>query len=313
MRRASAALITAALLVTGLSACSSGPAAGCSAPVSSGDASALISATGTFGSAPKVSIPTPVKTDTTQRSELIQGSGAVVHKNQKIIIDATILNGTTGETITKTAYDEKTKTPIVLNKQTIAGLTKGLQCTTVGSRVAIAISPKDGFGDQGNAQIGIGKDDALVAVVDVERAYPMKATGTPVAHTPGFPSVVLAPNGAPGISITKHGAPKSEKVALLKQGHGKTVKKGESVTVNYTGVFWSQNAVSNSTWKANAPASVLTGDDPQGQNQVPAGFVKAIIGKKVGSQVIAVVPPGKGKDAAMTDTVVYVIDVLGID
>ena len=147
-----------------LTACSSPAtnAAGCDAPVKEGDASKLVMVTGEFGAVPTVDFPTPLKTKTTQRSEIIAGKGDALVTDQKVKVDMSVYNGTSGESVEESAYDGSTLASFVLNDTTIRGITDGLQCAQEGSRVAVVVSPDDAFGPQGgNDQIGVAENDTL--------------------------------------------------------------------------------------------------------------------------------------------------------
>jgi peptidylprolyl isomerase len=124
--------------------------------------------------------------------------------------------------------------------------------------------------------------------------------------------VKLAANGEPTITVPKTDAPTALKIADLKKGTGKTVKTGDTVTVHYTGVVWSTGAVFDSSWTRGQPASFAT-------TGVIPGFGKALVGQKVGSQVIAVIPPADGYGSSVpanqtaitaTSTLVFVVDIL---
>lgn len=311
VRRASALLVTAGLLLVTLSACSSGPNGNCSAPVTSGAASKLITVHGNFGTKPTVTFPTPLKTDTTQRSDLIVGDGVPLHANQEALLDVSIYDGTTGKIVQQTNYDKSHPAAIVLGGQIPPGLAKGLQCVTVGSRVAIAISPQ-------GAAAGNTGSDSYVAVVDVHKAFLMRANGTPQPSGIGFPSVVLAPDGTPGITVPKIDPPKKLRTEVLKRGDGATVKRGDHVVVNYTGVLWKERTVFDSSWSKHQPATLVADDGTKTQGGVVPGFADAMIGQKVGSQVVAIIPPDKGYGAQGSGqipanaTLVFVIDILGI-
>jgi peptidylprolyl isomerase len=88
------------------------------------------------------------------------------------------------------------------------------------------------------------------------------------------------------------------------------VKKTDQVTVQYQGVLWRTGKVFDQSW-GTSPASFLP-------TQVVPGFGKALIGHKVGSQVVAIIPPSQGYGSAGqssagikgTDTMVFVVDIL---
>jgi hypothetical protein len=100
VRKLPALIVVAGLLAT-LTACSTSSApgsAGCTTPAT-GDASSVVTASGTFGSKPTVKIPTPVNTSHTEVSTLIQGHGQLVTKGTPTLIKYVILSGTTGKVV----------------------------------------------------------------------------------------------------------------------------------------------------------------------------------------------------------------------
>jgi len=88
----------------------------------------------------------------------------------------------------------------------------------------------------------------------------------------------------------------------------------DRVTVHYTGVIWGTGKVFDSSWTKGTPATFQT-------SGVIPGFGKALVGQKVGSQVIAVIPPADGYGTAGqagagisgTDTLVFVVDILATE
>jgi len=84
------------------------------------------------------------------------------------------------------------------------------------------------------------------------------------------------------------------------------------VTVHYTGYIWETGEVFDSSWESGKPAQFQLAE-----GQLIKGFIKAIEGQTVGSQVITVLPPAEGYgDAAQgsipaNSTLIFVIDILG--
>ncbi len=314
--RKTATIITSLVLLAGLTACSGGsnnPApSDCQPAAQPGSSSETITATGTLDTPPKVRFPTPLHPSETERSVLIPGEGITAGMGQKVVIELNVYNGSTGAAIESSKYDEQSPASFVLTKDGLPGLTKSLECAQAGSRIASAVPPADAFGPAGgNPQIGVGAHDSLVFVMDVKQVFPARADGKPQAAQPGFPSVVLAENGQPGITIPPINAPTELKVTALKVGAGPEVKKGDSVTVQYTGVLWDTGKVFDSSWEKGQPATFVT-------DQVVPGFADALIGHTVGSQMLAVIPPDQGYgDKAQgaipaNSTLVFVVDILGI-
>ncbi len=308
--------------MTVLSGCSAvgSAAASCQSPVRDGAAARLVTVTGKAGGAPTVNFPTPLKSTTTQRSEILPGTGVGLAAGQQVKLELSVYNGTSGKVINQSKYDASSATTFVLNDKTIKGLAEGLQCAQVGSRVAVVVSPDDAFGPQGgNAQIGVAKDDSLVFVIDVIKSYLPRANGSdqPVAN--GLPGVVLAADGTPGITVPSGAAPKKQQIGVLKKGSGPKVAEGDTVTVHYTGVLWSGKTVFDSSWAKGGPVQFLAADGSKTQGGIIPGFANALIGQTVGSQVVTVIPPtlGYGDTAQASipagSTLIFVADILGIN
>jgi peptidylprolyl isomerase len=124
--------------------------------------------------------------------------------------------------------------------------------------------------------------------------------------------VVRAVDGQPGITWNGSEAPTDFAVSTLISGDSdQTVAEGDSVLVQYTGVIWNEKKPFDSSWDKNGPTTLTASPD-----QVVPGFAKAIIGQKVGSQVVAVLPPSEGYGDQATQTIpagstlVFVIDIL---
>jgi FKBP-type peptidyl-prolyl cis-trans isomerase 2 len=317
--RLAAAVATAALLGTGLTACS-GLAGGCTPQAGPGTASETVTASGRFGTRPAVHFPTPLHASTTQVSTLVPGSGDRIVPNQQIVADITILDGTTGTVISKTDYTGKIDpagssgpASFVVDKVPVKGLQKALVCAQPGERLAVVLPPKEGFAP-GSLGTAVGRNDSVVVVADIRRAYLARANGTNQVMGDGLPAVVLGPDGRPGITLPAAPAPKHLVVADLKKGSGPLLKRGDTVMVHYTGVLWSDGTVFDSSWQNGAPVSLPL---KTGSGGVVKGFVTALAGQRVGSQVLAILPPSEaygakgGSSVPGNATLVFVVDILG--
>ncbi|MDR6613171.1 FKBP-type peptidyl-prolyl cis-trans isomerase [Leifsonia sp. 1010] len=320
--KALTASATAALLVAGLAACSSSseptssatPAANTCQNVKSGATSKSVKVSGEFGADPKVEFSTPLKVTDTERSVVITGKGEKTTAGQTVGLGLAAYNGTTGKPIAP-SEGYGTSAPVTAKideKAFLPGFVRAAECLPVGSRAVLTTTAEGAFG-QAYEQLGVKQKDPVVIVTDVRSVPPApatRATGKPVAPTPGLPTVKLnAKTGEPSITIPKSDPPKETKIALLKEGDGETVQKGDTVSVQYKGVLWRNGQMFDSSWSRGEPASFQT-------TGVIAGFTKALEGQKVGSQVLAVIPPADGYGAAGngditgTDTIVFVIDIL---
>jgi hypothetical protein len=325
VRTLTAAIITVGL-VASLSACASGGAASgpCTPTATSGDASSLVTATGKAGSTLDVSFPTPLITRGLEVSTVSEGHGRTLYPGEIGDFHVTAVNATTGKTI-----DVGLKPTDLLRRtagkasKTTGPFGKIIECATVGSRLAATMTIASAFGAGGSGQ-GLGEKDTVVLVVDLVRGFIGRADGVPQLAENGMPAVVLAPNGQPGISVPAESPPKKTRIAALKLGDGAKVKKDDLVVAHSTAIVWGADAVleDTSTWTSGVPSTLVVSDDRTGAGAgVLPGLAKALTGARVGSQLLVVVPPGKDSfddsatlpaGVAAGDTLVYVIDVLGI-
>lgn len=313
-------LSTAALaaVLLSVSACGStsgateGAAADCAA-TKSGASSEKVKVTGEADAAPKVEFPTPLTVTTTERSVITAGKGKAAVKGSTVSVSISVYNATTGAVVDQLTTPVGEPQEIKLEDPLIAGVSKALLCSSAGGRVVAVIPPEEAFGENGT-EINVAATDSLVFVADViEVKKPVKALkkadGADQPAVDGLPTVTLAEDGAPSIAVPKADPPSELKIAVLKEGDGAEVAEGASVTVHYTGVIWASGEVFDSSWESGSPATFTT-------DGVIAGFSKALVGQKVGSQVLAVIPPAEGYgDAGSgtikgTDTIVFVVDIL---
>lgn len=312
MRLPLALLATATAAALTLTGCTAAP----EPEATAGTSSDLIEVSGEFGEEPRVDFPTPVSPDETQCTVVIEGEGERLVAGQQALVGLAVFNGSTGEELTVGGFGEEDPVPILLGGGGIPGFVKGLSCAREGSRVAVVVPPADAFGEEGNEQLGIRPDDSLVAVFDVQRAFLPKADGAPQLTRDGFPAVVTAPDGRPGITVPDAEPFETTEVEVIKAGDGAVVEDGDQVVVHYTGVLWSDNEVFDSTWEQGGP-TVFAVSEGEGSQVIP-GFSKAIIGQKVGSQVGVIVAPedgyGDAEQAGIPagSTLFFVIDILGV-
>ncbi len=322
VRRTPALLISLGL-VAGLAACTpTGGGAGADRaaeacePIASGAASESVTVTGDFDAQPAIAFEGPLETEATQRTVVIEGEGDAVAEGDTVVVNYTILNGGTAEQI-ETTYDAGQTVQVLVDSgsELLSGLSKSLVCSTEGSRVVGVIPPAEAFGAEGQPQFGLEAEQSLVFVADVVEIAPdplERAEGTAEEAPEGFPTVELADNGAPTITIPDEEPPAGFELATLIQGDGPEVGEDDTVTVHYTGMNWTTGEVFDSSWERGTPASFPTGG-------VIPGFRDALVGQLVGSQIIAIIPPDLGygpqggtPDGSIgaEDTIVFVVDIL---
>jgi peptidylprolyl isomerase len=262
---------------------------------------------------PTVEVKTPYAIKKTADSTVVAGTGEKLAKGATITFDYVLVDGRTGKEV-QTSYGMTPASLVLDAKKTNKQLVNALTGETIGSRVLVAIAPKDGLAKRITAD-GVKKNDTLLFVIDAKsvRTPLKKATGEAVAPVDGLPTVELAKNGKPTITVPKTAAPTSLVVQPLIKGSGPVVQAGQTISVHYTGVIWDTGKQFDSSWDRGQPA-----DFEIGKGSVIAGWDEGLVGQTVGSQVLLVVPPDKGYGSAGTsdgsikgtDTLVFVVDIL---
>lgn len=263
--------------------------------------------------APKVTVAkTPFKVDKTEVKVTKEGTGPAITINDTVRTKLLLVNGTSG----KNLYDDFTLKAaerwVMNNPQTLIGTRAALLGQKIGSTVVAAIPPSEAFGTVGQPQLGVGKDDTLVFLMQLQSLVPGEASGAAVAPKAGLPTVVFNKAKPATITVPKTAAPTKLEVATLVQGTGPVVAKGQTVAVTYTGVTWADGKKFDSSFdRGTAPAEFAIGT-----GGVIKAWDTAIVGAKVGSRLLIVAPPDQAYgDEAKTgipakSTLVFVVDIL---
>ncbi len=318
--RLAAAAVTASLAFT-LAACGDGsdadasatpsvaPSASSSAPAAepsaeptatAEDVAALekVKVDGDPGSQPTITLPSsPFTVSAAVARVVTPGDGEPLKAGDTVEIQLTAVNGEDGKVLGSTYTDEATGTWTVKDDGSgIPALDDVLLTTNVGAQVLFALA-SDGV--------------TQVYVLEPVATVPTRAEGTAVAPKEGLPTVTLADDGTPTITAATGEAPKELTVQPLIEGTGKEVEAGDNVLVQYTGVLWDGTPF-DSSWERGTPFQVSS----VGQAQVIDGWNEGLVGQKVGSQVLLVVPPDKGYgdqengSIPANSTLVFVVDIL---
>lgn len=268
----------------------------CAQTAKPGAVSDSVKIEGEFGKPSKATFALKQDIKGLQRTVVTEGDGATLKKGEYVSYALSAFDPTSGEHIGDAGYPD---TEQMLPQNVLANptLAQVIGCATVGSRLAVAF-PAGSNGSQ-----------PQIYIVDVLDTVRTAAWGEPQAPADGMPQVKLAKNGEPSITIPKTDAPAELKVSVLKQGDGEAVADGDTTLLQYYGVNWADGKSFDSSWKNGEPISI------PGNTYVP-GFVQALAGQKVGSQVLVVIPPALGygdKDQGSipaNSTLVFVIDIL---
>jgi peptidylprolyl isomerase len=315
MRRFLALIAVPLLACVILAGCgSSKPAA--SASSSSASANTSVTATGSFGQSPKVSIPKAKAGSKLTVRTLVQGTGATYTKSDALAANF-VLYFWSG-----TSSSQKASTfgasPTLIPSATLPGLETALVGQKIGSRVLAVIPPALGYGVSGNSQLGVPAATTLVFVIDLLKAYNNAegATGKQVSNGGGtLPTVSAKAGSAPTLTFPSSSPPSGLVTTTLVKGSGPKIVKGDYVIAQYVGYIWRTKKVFGSSWTSGSPFGFAIGASPE---QVIPGWDKGLIGQTVGSRVMLSIPPAEGYGSAGQsaagitgkDTLVFVVDIL---
>jgi len=316
-----AALAAGAVLVAGCGSKSKSSGASPSGPIPiASNATANASVSGAFGAAPTIKLLTAKPPTVTEVSVVTRGTGAVLKVGDLAVVDDFGRTWRSPATFQDTFGDAEPPDtlPVGTGAIQLTGLDRALVGVPVGSRVLVVLPPDAGFGNvASNLPTGVTKTDTAVLVFDVKAAFTGNAgpTGTAVASGGGtLPTVSGGLTTKPVITIPKTAAPTALSATTLIQGSGAVTASGDELVVQYIGEIWATGKEFDSSWSRNQPTGFSIG-----VGQVIPGWDKALVGVKVGSRVLLVVPPADGYGSAGqsaagisgTDTLVFVVDILG--
>jgi peptidylprolyl isomerase len=258
-----------------------------------------IEVSGPVGKEPTVTFKTPLQVSAPTFRVVDEGTGAELKEKDQVTIDYVVLAGKDGKQATSTWKTKEPETFELGNPQYDL-LNDQLVGQKVGTRLLMASTAMDQ-----SVQVTMVE----VAKVEAPKETPTRAEGTEVAPKEGLPTVELADNGQPTVTIPEgYKEPTDLVVQPLIEGDGAEVTKDQTVTVQYAGCLLDGTSF-DSSWSRGTPTSFPL-------NGVIPGWTNGIAGQKVGSQVLLVVPADQGYgDQAngaipANSTLVFVVDIL---
>jgi FKBP-type peptidyl-prolyl cis-trans isomerase len=299
------------LLVVSLTGCSATTNFACEAR-GSGEQVEAVSVSANYGQTPEVSFPSPLSAEGIQARVVVQGEGPVFTGRNLVEFEFSGYNGGSGELIQQTTFDGSESPTAFFGPDQVPNFCGALAGAKEGSRIVAIIPPEDAHAGQGIPSLGVGPTDSFVFIFDLRKIFLEKAAGAAVAAEAGFPSVVTTPEGIPGVTIPQTAPPEELKIAQLIRGSGEVVQMGQLVTMHYSGFLWDNSEKFDSSWDSGQAAQFELRE-----GGLIEGFLKAVVGQPVGSQVIAIIPPAQGYGDAGAGsippgaTLVFVIDILG--
>jgi peptidylprolyl isomerase len=307
------ALLLPLLLATALVGCGSNSSKDSSS--SSSDTLHGITITGDPGKEPTVKWNGKLDVSKTSTTVVTEGDGAEVADGDQVSANIWIGDGFTQKKAYST-YDTGHQAESVKAGDNLSPVFKdAILGQKVGSRVAVTAPAKDAFGASGNPQLGISNGDSILIVVDLmSKTEVLDGPQGKAQKAPAWaPKLVESGDKITGLDFK--GTPKPDgklSAATLIQGTGATVKKGQTITVNYLGQVYAAAKPFDESY-SREPASFAIG-----VGQVVSGWDKTLVGQKVGSRVMLKIPPAEGygsqgnSQAGIkgTDTLYFVVDIL---
>jgi FKBP-type peptidyl-prolyl cis-trans isomerase len=308
LTRVLAAPLLLSLLTMGRAACGDDTGA----DAASGGGLDTVTIEGDIGSSPKVTFDGRVEVSKVETKTLITGDGPELGADDEVLAHLWIGNGFSQQKALDT-YEEKKPELITINDQVGKVFRDAIEGQTVGSRVAVAAPAKDAFGEGGNPTLGIGNADSVIIVIDLVSDVLDGPHGTDKDAPDWTPEIVTKDDVPTGFDFSGTPEPSTRlRVAPLVQGDGATVKKGQTIVVDYLGEVYGGTAPFDESF-SKTPASFQIG-----VGAVVKGWDQALVGRAVGSRVLLSIPPDLGygdkgnKDAGIkgTDTLYFIVDIL---
>ncbi|MFD1506847.1 FKBP-type peptidyl-prolyl cis-trans isomerase [Georgenia yuyongxinii] len=245
-----------------------------------------VGVSGAFGSVPVVTFTPPLPLTESSVETIIEGDGRELAADEPVVLTLTAYDGDDGGLVENRGVGE-VRTLTLTPEDVGADLYPVLVGAREGSRLLVRQPVEEA-----------GTDRMLVLVIDVRYTT---ARGEPVKPAEGLPTVTVAEDGTPTITLPEGDPPDQLVVQPLLRGDGGQVRPGQDVTVQYAGVAWESGELYDSTWAAGkVPRTLVLGDT------IP-GLRDGLLDQTVGSQVLLVIPPAQARG---TDTLVLVVDVL---
>lgn len=325
MRRRLATLTVVPLLLLGAAGCGEDQSAAPETPASeatsdAGEGIPGVEVTGEFGKVPDLEIDAPLEIDETVSEVVVSGEGDVVVEGKQALLHIYVANGTSGEKAATTYDDGQPAVVTMTEAQLFGSVLDAVVGQPVGSRVAVAAVPEDAYGAGGATQLGLGEDDNVLFVIDVLSVPPTEVLDAPEGEKQdvpeGLPRVVEKDGNVTGLTFDDAAAKPSDKLQVIPliEGDGPPVRDDSFVTFDYLGqVYGTENIFDQSYTKEPITFAV-------GVNQLIKGWDEGLVGVKQGSRVMIVAPPeygygaqgNAGANIKGTDTLVFVVDVLGV-
>lgn len=270
---------------------------------------------------PDAFFPTPLKTSGIERVTLIEGDGDGAVTGSTVDFQVAVYFGGTNEFITSSSYRDDEPVRRIVDGGSEDFFSSQLACAKTGERVVFTSTVQDVFGEIPEDDV-IKNASTVVVVVDVAQTYMPRPTGRANLPERGLPQVVDHPDGFHGLSFPMSPVPEALRFQTVIPGDGAPVTDGDRLVVHYTGVVWQTQSVFASSFDQLFPVTLdlIDGTIDGASAGVISGVYESLVGQRIGSRVLAVLPPEWGYPAGNQPpgvpdgaTLVYVFDILGVE
>ncbi len=275
-----------------------------------------IEVSGAFGETPTIKIADPLEVAESTSWTLEPGDGAKVAADSTTILHLTLSDARTGKTAISTHDEGQRPLEVKLGEGLFPSLAKALLGKQADSRVVVASTSDDAYGEGGAPQIGIEGGDPVVMVVDILSTDPTTVLDGPdgaAVPAPATAPKLVERGGVPvGFDFAGRAKPKKLVVVPLRAGTGPEITSPARVAVDYFGAVWGGKKPFDETY-TKEPATVSIG-----LSSVIKAWDQGLAGQRAGARVMLICPPdlAYGPDAQgdipANSTLVFVVDVLGV-
>ena len=263
---------------------------------------------------PKVTVDKGFKVEKTTTKVLKKGGGDALASGDAVKVNYVAVNGRTGKQFDSSFTGGRPLTLTLDKKAILPGFVTGLEGEKIGSRILVAIAPKDGFAEA-QTQLDIKKSDTMVFLFDIVAKIPTEVTGTAAKLPNDVPTLKLDGDKHPsGFTKTSKTAKKVTKQSahVVIKGKGAKITEGQIISAQYVGQIYPAGKVFDSSWARSAPTSFTLA-----KGQLIDCWVDGLTGQTVGSRVVLVCPSdvaygkdGRAPDIKGGDTLIFAIDLL---
>ena len=286
-----------------------------------------VEVSGPVGEVPEVEWKAMLEPGEAQSEVVEEGTGAVIEEGDKVLTNLAISNDF-GQDISYETYSSQGSLLAVGSVTEPAQVTDLMTqmvkdeiepgTTTVGTRIAIVADAKEEFDELALrlSTLGIGNEDGFVLVADLQ-AVVLDGPEGKSRPAPNWAPEIVEQKGKP-TALDSSGLPEPDPKAtdlgkaVLVQGTGPVVEKGQQIVANYIGQVYGADKPFDSGYSRPDPSVFQIG-----AGAVVKGWDQGLVGEKVGSRVLLEIPPklgygkkGQGEDIPGDSTLYFVVDIL---